>query len=121
MHCPNPSCYESPERPHLLISERSGIEIDYCPKCRGVWLDRGELDKLIERALDEAPPPPAPQPERNFNQQHRPDHQYRPDQPYKEQRHYDSDRKHYDDDYKRHGYGHHGKRKKSLLSEIFDF
>lgn len=34
----------------LLISERQGIEIDYCRKCRGIWLDRGELDKLIERA-----------------------------------------------------------------------
>jgi len=33
----------------LLITHREGIEIDYCPKCRGVWLDRGELDKLIER------------------------------------------------------------------------
>jgi Zn-finger nucleic acid-binding protein len=32
------------------MSERQGIEIDYCPKCRGVWLDRGELDKIIERA-----------------------------------------------------------------------
>ena len=34
----------------LTMSERQGIEIDYCPKCRGVWLDRGELDKIIERA-----------------------------------------------------------------------
>jgi len=34
----------------LVMSERQGIEIDYCPKCRGVWLDRGELDKLLERA-----------------------------------------------------------------------
>lgn len=34
----------------LVMSERSGIEIDYCPTCRGVWLDRGELDKIIERA-----------------------------------------------------------------------
>lgn len=33
----------------LVMSERSGIEIDYCPECRGVWLDRGELDKIIER------------------------------------------------------------------------
>ena len=33
----------------LLMSDRQGIEIDYCPECRGVWLDRGELDKLIER------------------------------------------------------------------------
>jgi hypothetical protein len=41
----------------LLISERSGIEIDYCPECRGVWLDRGELDKLIQGAghADAAP------------------------------------------------------------------
>lgn len=34
----------------LTITERQGVEIDYCPECRGVWLDRGELDKLIERA-----------------------------------------------------------------------
>jgi len=34
----------------LVITDRNGIEIDYCPKCRGVWLDRGELDKIIERA-----------------------------------------------------------------------
>jgi Zn-finger nucleic acid-binding protein len=39
------------------MSERSGIEIDYCPQCRGVWLDRGELDKIIERA---SPQPTAP-------------------------------------------------------------
>jgi Zn-finger nucleic acid-binding protein len=46
----------------LTMSERSGIEIDYCPQCRGVWLDRGELDKILERsAAHEAPaaPPPA--------------------------------------------------------------
>lgn len=53
----------------LTMSERSGIEIDYCPQCRGVWLDRGELDKLIDRAAAPAPaqaqyqpPPPYPQP-----------------------------------------------------------
>ena len=34
----------------LVMADRSGVEIDYCPKCRGVWLDRGELDKIIERA-----------------------------------------------------------------------
>ena len=43
----------------LVMSERQGIEIDYCPTCRGVWLDRGELDKIIERS---AQPAPAPQP-----------------------------------------------------------
>ena len=43
MNCPN--CKQQ-----LAISERMGIEIDYCPSCRGVWLDRGELDKLLERS-----------------------------------------------------------------------
>lgn len=43
MKCPN--CNVS-----LVMSDRSGIEIDYCPDCRGVWLDRGELDKIIERS-----------------------------------------------------------------------
>ncbi|WP_338550835.1 zf-TFIIB domain-containing protein [Roseovarius phycicola] len=37
----------------LVISDRSGVEIDYCPQCRGVWLDRGELDKIIERSAPE--------------------------------------------------------------------
>lgn len=41
----------------LTMSERSGIEIDYCPSCRGVWLDRGELDKIIERSAAPAPAP----------------------------------------------------------------
>jgi Zn-finger nucleic acid-binding protein len=35
----------------LVMSERQGVEIDYCPECRGVWLDRGELDKIIERSV----------------------------------------------------------------------
>jgi uncharacterized protein len=38
------------DQTELSIADRSGIEIDYCPKCRGVWLDRGELDKIIDRA-----------------------------------------------------------------------
>ena len=42
----------------LVMSERSGIEIDYCPTCRGVWLDRGELDKIIERNAEASAPPP---------------------------------------------------------------
>lgn len=45
MKCP--SCNEV-----LLMSEKNGIEIDYCPNCRGIWLDRGELDKIIERSTD---------------------------------------------------------------------
>lgn len=47
----------------LLMTERHGIEIDYCPQCRGVWLDKGELDKVIERAGEIA----APHPQRNQN------------------------------------------------------
>lgn len=46
---PCPACQVS-----LVMSERQGIEIDYCPKCRGVWLDRGELDKIIERSERES-------------------------------------------------------------------
>ena len=45
----------------LAISDRQGIEIDYCPECRGVWLDRGELDKLIERSMAFAAPRSAPE------------------------------------------------------------
>lgn len=49
----------------LVMSERQGVEIDFCPSCRGVWLDRGELDKLIDRAADTARPErPAPAPAR---------------------------------------------------------
>jgi Zn-finger nucleic acid-binding protein len=58
MHCPTDGAV-------LVMSERTGIEIDYCPDCRGVWLDRGELDKVIERAAIR----PAPQ------QGQRPPHQ----------------------------------------------
>lgn len=45
----------------LVMADRAGVEIDYCPQCRGVWLDRGELDKIIERS---APQQAAPQPAR---------------------------------------------------------
>ena len=40
----------------LVMTERSGVEIDYCPQCRGVWLDRGELDKIIDRGAGQAGP-----------------------------------------------------------------
>ena len=45
-----PACMDE-----LSIAERQGVEIDYCPKCRGVWLDRGELDKIIDRSTATAP------------------------------------------------------------------
>ena len=83
----------------LVMSERQGVEIDYCPQCRGVWLDRGELDKIIQRSerdddddVRRQPPPP----------------QYGADQ----RRDYDRDRD------REHHYKYH--KKKSFWSEIFD-
>ena len=55
MNCP--SCPAQ-----LQITERAGIEIDYCPSCRGVWLDKGELDKIIERSAAHVQPSPHGQP-----------------------------------------------------------
>jgi Zn-finger nucleic acid-binding protein len=52
MKCPNDSAT-------LVMSERAGVEIDYCPDCRGVWLDRGELDKILDRAEQEMRAAPA--------------------------------------------------------------
>ena len=51
MNCPN--CNEV-----LVMADRQGIEVDYCPKCRGVWLDRGELDKIIDRSSEYTQPAP---------------------------------------------------------------
>ena len=76
----------------LAMTDRQGIEIDYCPQCRGVWLDRGELDKLLERAATTAPPQVA-----NTRSQ----------------------RDFVDSDY-RGASGQHPRRKKSWMSEIFD-
>ena len=86
MKCP--SCPDST----LTMSDRQGVEIDYCPQCRGVWLDRGELDKLIDRAGSQ------PVPTHPVNV---PQPQYR-DSGYREN----------SDNYPR--------RKKSWMSEIFD-
>lgn len=49
MKCPH--CHD----PDLVMTSREGVEIDYCPQCRGVWLDRGELDKIIDRSAPAAP------------------------------------------------------------------
>jgi Zn-finger nucleic acid-binding protein len=84
------------------MSDRQGVEIDYCPECRGVWLDRGELDKILERSAPQASVPPpqaqqqyAPQPQAYVNG-HAPKYG-----------HGDS-----------HGYKPH--HKKSFLQELFD-
>ena len=83
----------------LAMSDRQGVEIDYCPQCRGVWLDRGELDKIIERnaSSQDAPQPAAPMPQ--GAPQGAPWGQPGYQQPY--------------------GHKHH-KRRKSFLEELFD-
>lgn len=91
MQCPNDGAT-------LQMTERHGVEIDYCPTCRGVWLDRGELDKIVDKAsaVQAHGQPVAPPP-----QQH-----------------------HHDPHYGHHGHhGHHHKkhRKESFLGDLFDF
>ena len=86
----------------LVMSERQGIEIDYCPTCRGVWLDRGELDKIIERSGAESEP---------VSQPSRP--------AYDTREAFSSPREYGGDDGYRHGGFRKGK-KKSFLSELFD-
>ena len=90
------------------MSERSGIEIDYCPTCRGVWLDRGELDKIIERnaaSQPEAAPPPVQAQPQGYPQA----------QPYGQPQGYPPQQ------HGQHGYGHKPyKRRKSFLEELFD-
>ncbi len=89
----------------LVMADRSGVEIDYCPKCRGVWLDRGELDKIIERAAPSpavAPPLAGPQTPPAYGQ---------PQQGYARPPSRDQDD---DDRYKR-------KRREGFLGELFDF
>lgn len=114
----------------LVMTERQGVEIDYCPTCRGVWLDRGELDKILDRAVQAAPaaavppaavppaaaPQPAPQPRYDEPRHDRPREPYRDDDRYRDQ-HRDQYR-----DQPRDQYGRpYKKRKESWLGEIFDF
>lgn len=103
----------------LVMSERSGVEIDYCPTCRGVWLDRGELDKILERAAREASPaapaaPTAPTAPAAPAYGGQPD--YRQPDPY-----YPAPQQ-YDPRYGQSGYdqGHRRKKKEHWLSDLFD-
>ena len=54
----------------LVMTDRSGVEIDYCPQCRGVWLDRGELDKIIERSAPAQAAPPPPPASRGYDREY---------------------------------------------------
>lgn len=97
----------------LQMAERHGIEIDYCPSCRGVWLDRGELDKIIERAgAGAAVPPPAAV-------QSQPAAAPPPPVMHRDTRHlgqrYEDKRGH------QYSHGYKKKKKDSFLSELFDF
>ena len=104
----------------LVMADRGGVEIDYCPKCRGVWLDRGELDKIIDRSAGAAPAAPQPVAVPPAPQHVAPVYQPEPRVP---QGHYrDDDRRRRDDDDDddyRHGYRK--KRRESFLSDLFDF
>lgn len=91
----------------LKIAERSGIEIDYCPECRGIWLDRGELDKIIDRSARF---------DADFDKEYRDDRQnqmnYNPGKDYNDRRH------DHDDGYYKRGYN---KKKKGFFDDLFDF
>jgi Zn-finger nucleic acid-binding protein len=87
------------------MADRQGVEIDYCPKCRGVWLDRGELDKIIERSADFSP---------NQPDNYRPDQHYKQDDDYYKKQ-YPQQGGHYNDPQYRH------KKKKGFLGDFFDF
>ncbi|HLA63916.1 MAG TPA: zf-TFIIB domain-containing protein [Rhodothermales bacterium] len=101
--------------PDLVMTERQGIEIDYCPKCRGVWLDRGELDKLIERAA--TPAPAAPRAEAPRGEAPRSERREERGERYESRDGYASESRYRDDD------DRDGKRRKrrGLLGELFDF
>ena len=88
----------------LVMTDRAGVEIDYCPQCRGVWLDRGELDKIIERNISDAAARPTGDAWSGGGRAGAFD-----------------DRRGHSDHGGKHGYerGHRGRRK-SFLSELFD-
>jgi uncharacterized protein len=88
MKCPN--CNET-----LVMTERQGVEIDYCPKCRGIWLDKGELDKIIEKSMRD---------QTNFEDDEEDKHNY----------HDDHHKGQYEPNYKR-------KRRGGFLSNLFEF
>ena len=77
----------------LVMTDRAGVEIDYCPECRGVWLDRGELDKIIDRSASEAA---YAAPDRGYEDHGRDDRAY-------------------------HGASRKKKKRGGFLEEIFDF
>lgn len=94
------------EHTQLIISSREGVEIDHCPQCRGVWLDRGELDKIIDRAAPSVVGATAAPPEPLRDDRSREDR-------------YDERRR--DDRYDERSRSDKRRRRRSFLEEIFDF
>ena len=94
----------------LAISDKQGIEIDYCPQCRGIWLDRGELEKLLDRMGSE--PSSRPRDEYRERDDDRPRESH--DRDREEYRHDD-----HDDHDNRHG--GHKKKREGFLGDLFDF
>jgi len=106
----------------LSISSREGVEIDFCPQCRGVWLDRGELDKVIERAS--AAMAPAASSGRGHEyadergrERDDDDRRYQDSRRYEDDRRYE-DRPRYDEDDRR---GDKKRKKRSFLDDLFEF
>jgi len=98
----------------LSISSREGVEIDFCPQCRGVWLDRGELDKILDRVAATAPAAaPVPPPPASYDDRPRADDRPRYDDRPRDDRRYD-DRDRYEPKRKK-------KKPGSFLEDIFDF
>lgn len=95
----------------LLITERSGIEIDYCPECRGVWLDRGELDKLIERTNSHSETP-SRRHDDDDDDRHRREHD-------EHRREEHRDDYHHSDNHDKHNGQH--KKREGFLGDFFDF
>lgn len=109
----------------LQVVNRSGVEIDWCPSCKGVWLERGELDKLIDQAGAMMAPPPMPAPAAMPAPAGHPHQQPAPqyaEPAYADRRRWDDDDDDDDwDDRRKYGDGYRPKKRKNLLSEIFDF
>lgn len=103
----------------LVMTERNGVEIDYCPQCRGVWLDRGELDKIIDRTAFEAGPPPVLE-----NPEPAPVAARAPAAPMREERRHTENRDRNDRDERKYSRGKRYKKKNRVadfLEDIFDF
>lgn len=103
---------------NLLMSEKKGVEIDYCPECRGIWLDRGELEKLIEKEERYVEEEYSRRRDYERKEHDRDDYARREyDKKEYDRREYESRDSYYHDDY---GHKKHKRKKESFFGEIFD-